>query len=189
MDDVRADFPEDEPDDMDEPYRVEPKSVRARNFIDEDEFEGEDVDLTQRQPTYANTAFSGNLPPLPANLQRMKDVFDLFAAQKAMVLQSYQKKVNKAKRRIEKTDRQLDGMLKGQEELLALVHKQNQRNRRLEDHLASGIGIDKLKKGERQKDPHYDPLDDLSFDDDNEDLATAEEVSRHKKKKKAKAGG
>jgi hypothetical protein len=89
MDDVRADYPEDDqPDDMDEPHRVEPKSRRAGNFIDDDEFEGEEVDLTQRPPmTYANTAFAGGptLPPLPANLQRIKDLFDMMATQKEMV--------------------------------------------------------------------------------------------------------
>lgn len=97
--------------------------------------------------------------------------------------------MNKAKRNIEKTDRQLDGMMKDQERLLALVQKQSQKNRRLEDHLASGIGIDKLKKGEKVRDPNYDPLDDLSFDDEDQELEAAEETSRHRRKKAKKGGG
>lgn len=86
MGDVRAEFQDDQPDEDDEEYhQVEPKSRRAANFIDEDEFEGEEVDLTQGQP-YAATAFSGQkLPPLPAGLQRIKDVFDMLSTQKQMV--------------------------------------------------------------------------------------------------------
>lgn len=81
-------------------------------------------------------------------------------------------------------------MLKEQERLLALVQKQNAKNRRLEEHLASGIGLDKLKRGERARDPLYDPLDDLSFDEEEqlEEFDRQLEAERkNKKKKKAHA--
>lgn len=78
-------------EDHTESMPVEPQSRRAANFIDDDEFEGEDVDLTQRpgkpQNPYMASAFGqgDNLPPLPANLQRMKNMFDMIQMQKEMV--------------------------------------------------------------------------------------------------------
>lgn len=80
-------------------------------------------------------------------------------------------------------------MMNDQERLLALVKKQSDKNRRLEEHLSNGIGLDKLKKGQTVRDPNYDPLDDLSFDDEQEEMDTGVTDTRRKKKKKAKAGG
>lgn len=85
--DADADYEE-----QNESMPVEPQSRRAANFIDDDEFDGEDVDMTQRrgppQNPYMSSAFrqDDNLPPLPANLQRLKGIFDMMQMQKEMVV-------------------------------------------------------------------------------------------------------
>jgi hypothetical protein len=79
--------------------------------------------------------------------------------------------------------------MKDQERLLGLVHRQNTKNQRLEEHLSSGLGLDKLKKGERLRDPHYDPLDDLSFEEDEADMGPLDDENRERKRKRAKNKG
>lgn len=69
-------------------------------------------------------------------------------------------------------------MLRDQEKLLDLVKRQSQKNARLEEHLASGIGIDKLKKGESVRNPHYDPLDDVSSEEVDMDDDSRKKKSR-----------
>jgi hypothetical protein len=98
MDDVRAEFQDEQPDEGDEEYhQVEPKSRRAANFIDDDEFSGENVDLTQRPQTYANMAYTERLPPLPGNLQKIKDIFDMLQTQKQMVAARHSEKIKQSK--------------------------------------------------------------------------------------------
>ena len=98
MDDVRAEFQDEQPDEGDEEYhQVEPKSRRAANFIDDDEFSGENVDLTQRPQTYANMAYTERLPPLPGNLQKIKDIFDMLQTQKQMVAARQSEKIKQSK--------------------------------------------------------------------------------------------
>jgi hypothetical protein len=89
--DAEAEFQDDEPED-EEIHRVENPSRRAANFIDEDEDfeEAELVDMTKRSKQtnpYMSAAFAqnGKMPPLPPNLQKMKDMFDLLHMQKEMV--------------------------------------------------------------------------------------------------------
>lgn len=95
--------------------------------------------------------------------------------------------MNKEKKKIKKTDRHLDTMLKDQEKLLDLVSRQNRKNTRLEDHLAGGLGIEKLKKGENARDPNYDPLDDLSSEeyDFNEETTAGRSSKKNNKKGKS----
>jgi hypothetical protein len=78
-------------------------------------------------------------------------------------------------------------MLKDQEKLLDLVSRQSKKNARLEEHLASGIGIDKLKKGETVRNPNYDPLDDLSSEEADLDEDEIGGGSRRKGRKSRKA--
>lgn len=84
-------------------------------------------------------------------------------------------------------------MMYGQEQLMDLVTRQNEKNKRLENYLLKGLQVDKLKKGQDTRDPNYDPLDDISFEEIDLDgilgvsqQSTAADTSRKKKKKKAK---
>lgn len=84
-------------------------------------------------------------------------------------------------------------MMYGQEQLMDLVTRQNEKNKRLENYLLKGLQVDKLKKGQDTRDPNYDPLDDISFEEIDLDgilgvsqQPTAADTSRKKKKKKAK---
>lgn len=85
---------------------------------------------------------------------------------------------------MKKTEREIDHMLKDQDKLLDLVSRQNKKNARLEEHLAGGLGVDKLKKGQSARDPNYDPLDDLSSEeiDWNEETATGRGSKRGKRR-------
>jgi len=93
--------------------------------------------------------------------------------------------VDKQKKRLKKNDEYMQGLMQGQEKLLEMVRRQDEKNRRLEDHLASGLNVKSLGKNDprKQAENQYDPLDDISFEDEEQVLAELMQPKRKKKKK------
>ena len=83
----------------------------------------------------------------------------------------------------------MQGLMRAQEKLLEMVRRQDEKNRRLEDHLASGLNVKSLGKNDPRKlnENQYDPLDDISFEDEEEVLAELMQPKRKKKKRKARS--
>ena len=93
--------------------------------------------------------------------------------------------MDKQKKRLKKNDEYMQGLMQGQEKLLEMVRRQDEKNRRLEDHLASGLNVKSLGKNDprKQAENQYDPLDDISFEDEEQVLAELMQPKRKKKKK------
>jgi hypothetical protein len=90
---VEAEYQDDGPDDDSVP--LEPRNRVVSNFLEDDnEFEGPTVNLLKPHPLQSRNAnlgqaFGQNMgmgePVLPANLQKVKNIFDFFENMKAMV--------------------------------------------------------------------------------------------------------
>lgn len=94
------------------------------------------------------------------------------------------KKLEKEKKKVKKADKFLKEKMEQQERLMDIVRRQNEKNERLEKHLLRGGSKKDPTQGLMPGDADYDPLDDLSFDDDDLEKVFTERPKPKKKTKK-----
>ena len=189
---VDADYMEDEAISQEEGGQLERYGVKlepisnnnGRNFIDDPSSDNDnesDRGVKKRNMFYKDN----NIPQLPSGMSKLQSIYEVLDNQKKM------KKIDKEKKKINDNEKYLNSMMDMQYKLHEVIKRQNEKNKRLEMHLSNGIDVKNIGNNNSNNgggdDDRYDPLDDVSYEDEQDiinNMYSSGKVKRKSKKKK-----